>query len=46
MTDTAADMELRTDWTREQIAALFDLPFMDLVFEAQRTHREWHAHNE
>jgi len=38
--------DVRTDWTREQIAALFDLPFMDLVFEAQRTHREWHAHNE
>jgi biotin synthase len=38
--------DVRTDWTREEIAALFDLPFMDLVFEAQRTHREWHAHNE
>ena len=38
--------DVRTDWTRQEIAALFDLPFMDLVFEAQRTHREWHAHNE
>jgi biotin synthase len=37
---------IRTDWTREEIAGLFDLPFMDLVFEAQRIHREWHAHNE
>jgi biotin synthase len=43
---TATAPELRTDWTRAEIAALFDLPFMDLVFEAQKVHREWHARNE
>jgi biotin synthase len=37
---------IRTDWTREEIGALFDLPFMDLLFRAQHTHREWHAANE
>jgi biotin synthase len=30
---------VRHDWTREEIRALFDLPFPDLVFEAQRVHR-------
>jgi biotin synthase len=37
---------IRTDWTREEIGALFELPFMDLLFRAQQTHREWHAANE
>jgi len=31
--------ETRTDWTRDEIAALFDLPFNDLLFEAQTVHR-------
>jgi biotin synthase len=31
----------RHDWTRAQILALFDLPFMDLVFRAQSVHRAW-----
>ena len=39
-------METRTDWTREEIAALFDLPFMDLVHEAQSVHRAHHPRNE
>ncbi|MBN8832331.1 MAG: biotin synthase BioB [Sphingomonadales bacterium] len=38
--------EVRTDWTREEIAALFDLPFMDLMFEAQQVHRAHHPRNE
>src|SRR5882757_10433738 len=29
----------RQDWTRPEIAALFDLPFPDLIFHAQRIHR-------
>ena len=32
-------MTIRTDWTRDEIAALFDLPFNDLLFEAQTVHR-------
>jgi biotin synthase len=36
----------RTDWTREEIAALFDLPFNDLMFEAQSIHRAHHPRNE
>lgn len=37
---------LRTDWTRAEIAALFDLPFLDLMWRAQQTHRSWHAAGE
>ena len=31
---------LRHDWTREEIRALFALPFPDLMFRAAQTHRE------
>jgi biotin synthase len=37
---------MRTEWTRDEIAALFDLPFNDLIFRAQTTHRQHHAANE
>ena len=30
---------VRTDWTREEIAALFGLPFPDLIFRAASIHR-------
>lgn len=33
-------MTVRNDWRREEIQALYDQPFLDLVFEAQRIHRE------
>ncbi|HVJ02793.1 MAG TPA: biotin synthase BioB [Sphingomonas sp.] len=36
----------RTDWTRDEIAALFDLPFTELVFRAAEVHRAHHAANE
>lgn len=36
-------MTIRTDWTREEIAALFDLPFDELVFQAATVHRAHHA---
>jgi biotin synthase len=32
--------DVRTDWSRDEIAALFDLPFNDLLFEAQTVHRQ------
>ncbi len=38
--------EVRTDWTRTEIAALFDLPFDELVYRAQTTHRAHHAAGE
>jgi biotin synthase len=36
----------RTDWSREEIAALFDLPFTELVFRAAEVHRAHHAAGE
>jgi biotin synthase len=39
-------VNLRNDWTRAEIAALFDMPFLDLVHEAQTVHRRFHAANE
>ena len=38
--------EPRNDWTREEIAALFDLPFTELVFRAAEVHRAVHAAGE
>jgi biotin synthase len=35
--------QVRTDWTRPEIAALFDLPFDELMFQAQTIHRANHA---
>ena len=32
----------RTDWTRDEIAELFDLPFTELLFRAATVHREFH----
>jgi len=31
---------IRHDWLKEEVRALFDLPFNDLVFRAQAVHRE------
>lgn len=33
----------RNDWSREEIAELFDLPFDELVYRAQTVHRAHHA---
>lgn len=36
---------VRSDWTREEIATLFDLPFNDLLWQAQAAHRDHHEAN-
>ncbi len=36
---------IRHDWTRDEIAALFELPFNDLVWQAQAVHRQHHDPN-
>ena len=38
--ESISSEELRHDWTADDIAALFDMPFMDLMFEAQSVHRK------
>jgi len=37
---------LRHDWTHSEVKALFDLPFNDLLFQAQSTHRRFFDPNE
>jgi biotin synthase len=41
-----SSIAVRTDWTRDEITALFDLPFNDLLFEAQTIHRTRHPRNQ
>ena len=36
----------RTDWSRDEISALFELPFHELVFRAAEVHRAYHAAGE
>jgi len=45
MTDAglAPSPSVRTDWTRQEVAELFDLPFTDLLFRAAEVHRAHHA---
>lgn len=38
--------EIRHDWTREELAALYAKPFADLLFEAQSVHRRHFPANE
>ncbi len=33
--------EIRHDWTRDEVAALIDLPFPELIFRAQLAHRAY-----
>lgn len=38
--------DIRHDWAREEVQALFDLPFNDLLFQAQVVHRHHFDPNE
>jgi biotin synthase len=38
-------MDIRNDWTLGEVEALFALPFMDLMFQAQQAHRRHQAPN-
>nr|WP_086938282.1 biotin synthase BioB [Thaumasiovibrio occultus] len=38
-------MEIRHNWTAKEVDTLFNLPFMDLLFQAQQVHREYHPAN-
>ena len=38
--------DIRNNWTREELAALFARPFADLIFQAQTVHRRYFAPNE
>ncbi|MGE8683588.1 MAG: biotin synthase BioB [Acinetobacter sp.] len=38
-------MQIRNDWTRAEIQALYEQPFLDLVFQAQQIHRQYFEAN-
>lgn len=37
--------EMRTDWTTEEVLAIHDKPLMELLYEAQGVHRQYHEDN-
>jgi biotin synthase len=41
MTADGINSDIRHDWTAEQVLALYDLPFGELVFRAQAIHRRY-----
>lgn len=45
MTNQTA-VNVRHDWTPEEVTALFNLPFNDLMFQAQTVHRQFFDANE
>lgn len=45
-TGSGAPIEPRHSWTRDEVEALFALPFNDLIFQAQTVHRQWFDANE
>lgn len=44
-TTRSADTDVRTDWTRDEVEALFRLPMMDLLYRAHSVHRQYHDAN-
>ncbi|MDB1124371.1 biotin synthase BioB [Vibrio algarum] len=38
-------MEVRHNWEVEEVRTLLEMPFMDLLFEAQKIHRQHQQHN-
>jgi len=41
----AAQPPIRHDWSLDEVRALYALPFMDLIVQAQRVHRAYHRPN-
>jgi biotin synthase len=39
-------MQLRNDWTKEEISAIYHKPLMELVYEAATIHRQFHDASE
>jgi biotin synthase len=39
-------MQIRHDWTRDEIRSIFGLPLPELIFQAQLTHRKFHEPEE
>jgi len=43
---SSSEHAIRTDWTLEEVTALFERPFSDLLFQAHATHRDFFDPNE
>src|SRR4029077_10045035 len=41
--DQAATSPLRSNWSREEVAAIYRTPLPELIFHAQTTHRKCHV---
>lgn len=39
-------MQIRHDWTRDEIRSIFNAPLLELIFQAQSVHREFHQPDE
>jgi len=37
-----AEQQIRHNWTRQEIRAIYDLPLTELLYRAQSTHRQFH----
>ena len=42
MSDVRRELEVRHDWTREEISSLYHQPLLELVFEAAQVHKIYH----
>jgi biotin synthase len=40
--NSAAPQQIRYNWTRQEIRAVYDLPLTELLYRAQSTHRQFH----
>jgi biotin synthase len=38
-----AESPIRTDWSRDDVRRIYNKPLLELIFEAQRTHRQHHT---
>jgi biotin synthase len=39
-------MDIRNNWSREEIAAIYNLPVLDLIYKAASVHRDYHEPGE
>jgi biotin synthase len=39
----AASLDLRHDWKRAEVEEIYRTPLPELIFRAQKVHRQWHA---
>ena len=46
MSSAAVQQPIRHDWTYEEVKALYEMPFNDLLFQAQTVHRSHFNPNE